>query len=387
MKKATTIMKRPAVILLVLLMALGLVACDSGASHDDAAQGSAPNNATGGTTGSGGASSVPSSDNESATYIFTDSAGREVELPRNIERIAPSGPLAQVVLITLCPDKLAGLSSGISDQQFEYIDSKYSSLPVLGNFYADTLSLESVILAAPQVVIDIGESKPNNTDDLDSIQERTGVPTIFIQMEMGTICDAYQTLGELTGETEQARRLIDYISQTLSDTEEKVNTIPASDRLRVYYGTDDGLTGMVSGTVHTDVIDFAGGYNVVVLEQTLRGGAATISMEQLMLWDPEVVLLTPASIYGSIGTNPDWGGISAVRNGRFYEIPEGPYNWMGRPPSVNRMLGIKWLSNLLYPEIFNYDMASEMREFYRLFYHCEVTDAQINALLANSTFR
>ena len=386
MKNATTIIKRPAAILLVLLIALGLVACGSGAGNDSAAQGPAANNTAGNTT-EGSAPGVSSSDNASATYIFTDSAGREVEIPRNIERIAPSGPLAQVVLITLCPDKLVGLSSGISDQQFEYIDSKYSSLPVLGNFYADTLNLESVILAAPQVVIDIGESKPNNTDDLDSIQERTGIPTIFIQMEMGTMLEAYQTLGELTGETEQARRLNDYISQTLSETAEKVNNIPESARLRVYYGQDDGLTGMVSGTVHTDVIDFAGGYNVVVLEQTLRGGAATISMEQLMLWDPEVVLLTPASIYDSIGTNPDWGGISAVRNGRYYEIPEGPYNWMGRPPSVNRILGIKWLSNLLYPDIFNYDMASEMREFYRLFYHCELTDAQINNLLANSTYK
>jgi len=142
---------------------------------------------------------------ESPTYIFTDSAGRQVELLRNLERIVPSGPLAQIVLITLCPDKLVGLASLIDDQQADYIDSKYTSLPVLGNFYADTLNLESVMLTAPQVVIDIGESKPNNNDDLDGIQSRTGIPTIFIQMEIDTVLAAYQTLGEITGENAEER--------------------------------------------------------------------------------------------------------------------------------------------------------------------------------------
>ena len=324
---------------------------------------------------------------QDATYTFTDSAGRQVELPRNIERISPTGPLAQVVLITLCPDKLAGLASGISDRQFNYVDKKYEDLPVFGNFYADTLNLESVIHAAPQVIIDIGESKPNNNDDLDGIQERTGIPTIFIQMELQSMANAYKTLGEVTGEAAQAQKLIDYISKTLTETEEKIAAIPREDRVKVYYGLDDGLSVMVGGTVHTDVIDFAGGLNVAEIEQTVRGGSSIISMEQLMLWDPDVVLFVPGSIYETVGTLVEWSELNAIKTGRVYEIPEGPYNWMGRPPSVNRILGVKWLSNLLYPDVFRYDMMAEAREFYKLFYHCDVTDGQLVELLSRSTLR
>ena len=322
-----------------------------------------------------------------STYMFTDSAGREVELPVEVERIAPSGPLAQIVLFTLCPDKLVGFASDISDDQFNYIDRKYASLPVFGNFYAETLNQESVMVANPQIIIDIGEIKPNVEDDMSGIEERTGIPTIFVHMEMDSMLSAYETLGEVVGETEQAQKIISYISKTLSETKQKASAIPDADRVNVYYGQDDGLTAVVSGTVHSDVIDAVGGFNVAEVEESVRGGASIISMEQLMLWDPEVVLFAPESIYDTVDTLTEWSEISAVKSGKYYEVPIGPYNWMGRPPSVNRVLGIKWLSNLLYPDVFQYDMKNETREFYKLFYHCDVSDTQIEALLGRSTLK
>jgi len=319
--------------------------------------------------------------------MFTDSVGREVELPRSIERVAPSGSLAQIVLFTLCPDKIVGLANDLSDVQFEYMDAKYKDLPVLGNFYADTLNLESVMQSAPQVVIDIGQTMPNAADDMNGIQERTRIPTIFVNLEMDTILTAYETLGKVTGETEQAQKIIDYISAALTDTEQKSKSIPESKRLKVYYGQDDGLTAIIKGSLHSDVIDYAAGINVSDVEESVRGGAAIISMEQLMLWQPDVALFAPGSIYDEVGARAEWGGVNAIMTGKYYEVPNGPYNWMGRPPSVNRIIGIKWLANLLYPDVFDYDMAFETIEFYKLFYHCDVTDAQIKGLLAKSTFR
>ena len=374
---------------LLILMPMVAGCADTGVQSD---QRSSPSQQLGQSSGpenspKGVSAAIPSDSQEDAAYIFTDSCGREVELPRNIERIAPTGPVSQIVLITLCPEKLVGLASFFNDEQFEYMDRKYESLPVLGNFYADTLNLESVMLAAPQVIIDIGETKPNNTDDLDDIQERTGIPTIFVQMELGTMVSAYETLGKLTGEIEQAQKIAGYISQTLTETEQRVKSIPENRRVKVYYGQDDGLSAMVSGTVHTDVIDIVGGMNVVIVEESVRRGISAVSMEQLILWGPDVELFGPGSIFDTVGTQTEWGGIGAIRSGWYYEVPSGPYNWMGRPPSVNRILGIKWLSNLLYPDVFSYDMAEETREFFRLFYHCEVTDEQIDALLARSTFK
>ncbi len=323
---------------------------------------------------------------QNETYVFTDSAGREVEIPRDVSRIAPSGPLAQIVLYTLCPDKLVGNATEITEPQRWYIDEKYHSLPVFGSFYGDTLNLESLMVAAPQVIIDIGEPKGTIVEDMDGIQERTGIPSLFVEMNMDTMSAAYETLGRVTGEEEQAQKLMQYIDRTLSETKQKVAAIPHEDRVTVYYGQDEGLTALVKGTVHADVIEIAGGLNVADVEETVRGGASDISMEQLMLWNPDVILFSPGSVYDSVRDRPEWEEIAAVRNRRYVEVPVGPYNWMGRPPSVNRILGIRWLANLLYPDVFSYDMVQETKEFYDLFYHVHLTEDQAGVLLSKSTF-
>ena len=103
-----------------------------------------------------------------------------------------------------------------------------------------------------------------------------------------------------------------------------------------------------------------------------------------MLWDPDVILFAPDSIYSTVGTNADWANITAIKNGNYYEVPYGPYNWMGFPPSVQRYLGMIWLAQLLYPEIAQYNVYQEVTEYYHLFYHYDLTPEQYNRLIANS---
>ncbi|QOV18436.1 ABC transporter substrate-binding protein [Blautia liquoris] len=331
-------------------------------------------------------SSVSSDSAKDEQVKFTDSTGREVEIPKNIDRIAPSGPLAQVVLYTLCPDKLVGLAAEMKDSQTEFIDEKYRSLPVFGNFYGDTLNMEAIMSAKPQVVIDIGEMKPTAKEDMKGVQDKTGIPSIFIHMELDSMAEAYRTLGKIVGEEDQAEKIASYVEKTLSEAKEKSESIPDDKKVRIYCGSGDaGLTALIKGTVHSDIIDAAGGENVADVEQSARGGVSDISMEQLMLWQPDVILFTPGSIYSDVDMREEWQGLEAVKDKKVYEVPANPYSWIGQPPSVNRIIGIKWLGNLIYPDVFQYDMKEETKEFYKLFYHCEVTDEQVDQLLANST--
>jgi len=325
---------------------------------------------------------------EAATFIFTDASGREVELPTNIERITPSGPLAQIVLYTLVPDLLVGLSQDLSETQLEFMDDRFRDLPVFGHFDHGTLNLESVMLASPQVIIDIGTVSPNSADDLQDVNDRTGIPTIIIHMEdFASMISGYTILGDILDAQEQAGRLISYIEEKIIPVVEIAAEIPESERVSVFFGQHDGLAAVIDGTIHSDVIYFAGGINVADIEQTIRGGLAEISMEQLMLWDPDVILFAPGEIYGTVPSQPEWSHLRAIREGRYFEVPLGPYNWMGRPPSVNRLIGVRWLANLLYPDIFPFDMAQETRDFYKLFYHHDVTDDQIEMLLGRSSFK
>lgn len=82
-----------------------------------------------------------------------------------------------------------------------------------------------------------------------------------------------------------------------------------------------------------------------------------------------------------------WSEISAIVNGRYVEVPEAPYNWIGMPPSVQRYLGLIWLTAELYPEYCDYNVKEEITEYYKLFYSCELSDEQYDTLTANAFCR
>lgn len=344
-------------------------------------------------TSSSGSSSTASSTSgtsSNATRTFTDSAGRVVQIPTNITRIAPSGSLAQVFLLPLCPDKLVGLSGKFTDDQKKYINQKYWNLPVFGQFYGKNvnLNIEALAAAKPQIIIDIGEKKGTEKQDMDGIQKQSGIPVIFVEATLDTMPKAYQTLGDILGEQTQAKKLSDYVKQTLSDAKTKSASIPASKKVKVYYGL--GTTGLQTnpkGSIHADVLDRVGAINVADVTDSTGAGGVTVSMEQVMQWSPDVMIFDPQSVYSKVSTDPLWKDLTAVKNKKVYEVPMGAYNWMGRPPSVNRILGIKWLGNLLYPNVYKYNMVQEAQKFYQLFYNYKLTDAQAKQLMANSTYQ
>ena len=88
---------------------------------------------------------------------------------------------------------------------------------------------------------------------------------------------------------------------------------------------------------------------------------------------------------------PDGRGLGGPRppcsRGRYYEIPGLPYDWMSSPPSVNRVLGIWWLGNLLYPQLYDYDMTAVAQEYYRLFWHYDLSAEEAAGMLSRSTLR
>ncbi|MGI6151137.1 MAG: ABC transporter substrate-binding protein [Christensenellales bacterium] len=322
------------------------------------------------------------------TFLFVDSCGREVELPANITRVAPSGSVAQMILYTVTPETLVGWSSELGSQTAAYISEEFFGLPVLGQFYGgrSTLNMEALIAADPQVIIDLGEMKKSHKEDMDDIQERTGIPTIFIEANLETFPQAYRTLGELLGCEEAAEAIAQYIETTVADVRAVAATIPEEERVAVMFGTgESGLDCNAKGSIHADVIELVGGENAVVVEELSgKGGGNTISLEQVMVFDPDVILFASGGPYATVGSDPAWGAVRAIRENRYYEIPAGPYHWLANPPSVNRIVGIKWLAELLYPDYYDYDVAKETKAFYSLFWHYELTDAEVDAFLENS---
>ncbi|MCE5196175.1 MAG: ABC transporter substrate-binding protein [Negativicutes bacterium] len=322
---------------------------------------------------------APNTKKAEKSVNFIDSSKRSVELPAEITRVAASGLMAQIVLFAICPDLLVGLADEWAPEAGQFIDTKYEQLPVLGQFYGvNTLDPEAVAAADPQVIIDIGESKKTIVEDMDGIQEQIGIPTIHIEATTKTMAQAYRTLGKLLGREERAEKLAVFCEETLSTIHGILADQPKTSLL--YCLGDSGLNVIANTSFHAEVIDLVGNNLAVVASPSFKGSGNEVDLEQLLLWDPEVILFAPGSIYSSVGQDAAWQQLQAIASGHYYEVPHGPYNWLGDPPSANLFMGMLWLTDLLYPEATNYDLYEKAAEYYRLFYGCDLTPGQFAAL-------
>lgn len=315
---------------------------------------------------------------------FTDSTGREVILPENVEKIAVTGPLAQMFVFALVPDMLVGAAIDWDDYAKPYIPEEYLELPILGQLYGGKgeLNLESLLAAGPDVVIDIGESRDSTARDLDELTEQTGIPFVHIDASISTYDRAYTMLGELLEKTEEAKVLADYCSDTynkivgISDEVEKVDLL--------YIVGEEGLNVIAKDSYHSEMIDLLANNLAVVDEPVSRGTGNEVDMEQILAWNPDYIIFEAGSVYSAVSKSAVWQNLTAINDGNYCEAPRGPYNWMGFPPSVQRYLGLLWMAELLYPDSAGYDLFEEVQTYYELFYHRDLTREQFDALTANS---
>ena len=318
------------------------------------------------------------------TFLFTDSVGREVELPTNIERVAVSGPLAQIVLFALCPDRLVGIASKWDKSAEQFLATEYYQLPELGQLYGSKgeLNLETLLNSGAQVVIDVGEPKKSVKEDLDALTEQTGVPFVHVTATIAAMGDAYRKLGELLHMPDEAEVLAAYCDRVYADTLKIAGSVEKANLL--YITGENGLNVIAKDSYHAEIIDLLSNNLAVVESPSSKGTGNEVDMEQILLWNPDVILFAPESIYATVGADDTWKSITAIQNGAYYEVPMGPYNWMGFPPSVQRLLGMLWMAKLLYPDAADYDLYTEVANYFKLFYHCDLSEDAYNALVANS---
>lgn len=366
-------MKKALVVLMALLLAFSAFACTAKPAETAATEAPVATEAP-----------TPTEEPAPTTVQFTDSVGRVVEVPADITKVAISGPLAQIVLFALCPDKLVGVASKWDATAEQYLATEYYNLPELGQLYGGKgeLNLETLLASGAQVVIDVGEPKDTIVEDLDALQQQTGIPFVHITATASTMADAYTKLGELLNMPDEAKALSDYCATVYARTLEIANSVEKANL--IYCLGDTGLNVIANGSYHAEILDLLANNLAVVDAPSSKGSGNEVDLEQILLWNPDVILFAPDSIYATVGSDPAWQQINAIKNGTYYEVPMGPYNWMGFPPSVQRYLGMMWMAQLLYPDTAQYDLYTEVAEYFKLFYHCDLTQAQYDALVANS---
>lgn len=374
----STPLRRPAAALLALLCAaalgagavLGLAGCSGGQDRPAAPAQEAPA--------------------ASETYVFTDDLGREVELPAQIDRICPSGFTAQQVLLTMAPDKMVGLAQELNDDQLRIFGEKFAGYPVFGAVLGakDNLNREAVAAENPQVIIDTGEAKKGAREDLDALQEQLGIPVVFIEAKLSDYGAAYERLGEMLGMEDRGDELAAYCRASYQKVEDVMATIPEGERVRMAYLLGaNGLNAIAKTSFQGQVIDMCADNVVVVDDVSGKGNGNEISLEQIALWNPDLIIFQAGSIYDTVGDDPAWAGIAAIGSGRYYQVPDDPYCWMNNPPTVNQLMGMQWLPRLLYPDRFDDTIADVTRAYYKTMYQYDLSDAELADLLADASPR
>ena len=326
---------------------------------------------------------------DKTTRVITDMANREVEIPAEIDKVYGVNNNATYILYTLVPDKMIGWNGKLSDAAKKYILDEYKDLPVLGILYGGgtKASYEEIIGYEPDVIVLSDRSATENViAAADEIQERIQIPVIIIENGMESYDEAYALLGSIFNVEERAKELSQYYLETYEYA--KAHVPKEEDQVRVYYArTEEGLNTDFAGSYHTELLDLIGAKNVAVGEdENSSAQSGTVSLEQVMGWDPEVIITgqmgnSESDVYNVITNDDKWAGIKAVQENKVYPMPNKPFNWFDRPPSVNRIVGIKYLGHLVYPEIYTEDPSTDIKAFFSLFYGYDLTDEEVQELI------
>lgn len=147
---------------------------------------------------------------------------------------------------------------------------------------------------------------------------------------------------------------------------------------------DAGLNAIAKDSYQSTVIDMCANNVVVVDNPSGSGAGQEISLEQIAVWNPEMIVFGGKSIYDTVGDDAAWAQIDAIANDNYYEVPTSPWTWLNNPPTVNQILGMQWFPRLCYPDAFDTSMQDVVTDYYKLFYNYDLSDAEYQELTAKA---
>jgi iron complex transport system substrate-binding protein len=319
-----------------------------------------------------------------AGRTVTDSAGRQVLVPDRIERVFAAGPPAMVLLYVLAPDRMIGWPRAPHPEEMAYIAPEYRDLPEVGwlTGRGDTVNLEVLLQSKPDLIFDFGSVRDTYVSLAERVQGQTGIPYILVDGTFANTADAVRLLGDVLGVEERAEEIAAYVEDTFQQIDATLAQVPQDQRPRVYLARGpSGLETGLQGSINTEIIERVGAVNVAVDPTGTRRGLVQVPIEQVVVWNPDTVITWDPNFYETVWKDFYWQSVDAVAAGRVYLSPTAPFGWIDRPPSLNRMIGLKWLAGLFFPDQINQDLREVTRSFYELFYHVDLTDAELGRLL------
>lgn len=288
--------------------------------------------------------------------------------PSRVKRVLAAGAPAGVLVYTLAPEALLGWPMSMQGEKSRLLPGTYNNLPHLGRLAGrgSTMPLEKLLALKPDLIIDAGTVDNTYLSAAKRVHQQTGIPYLLVDGRLPDSPQQLREVGKLLGVSNRATKLAAYAEQALGN----IDTIPAN-RPSVYLARGaDGLETGLPGSINTEAIALAGGRNAVAVNS--GGNLAQVSLEQLLHWQPDLIVTQSAAFFKRTQTASAWQHLNAIKHRRCFLLPEAPFGWIDGPPSVNRLVGVNWLAHKLrHPDPRTDDgqpWADKAAEFYQLFY-------------------
>lgn len=315
----------------------------------------------------------------SDAVTIVDSAGRAVVVPQPVERIASAYGIGTYYVYALgAGNRLVAAwyvgvkSLGQAPASLRAMEPRLDELFSVGDPNVEELAARGVDL----VLADAAKHEAFAAQ-----MQGIGVPTLLLAPETTQgVVDTTLALGAALGE-EAAGRAAQFVSdfwRVFAASEAATRDVPSGERPRVLFVGSSSLQVASGAMYQTQLIEAAGGVSV---SEDLVGGWNTVNLEQILVWNPDVVIIPP---YGNVTvadlmTSADWQSVRAVQTRRVVRMPRvfAPMD----TPLPESLLGVMWLSSVLYPERETFDVRAEAAAFYGTYYGYALSQAEADSFL------
>lgn len=319
----------------------------------------------------------------SNAVIFEDMYNQKIEIKSDVQRIYASSPILLYSLYAIDRDKIIGLNFPFYELEAKYLDKRIVDLPVLGGWFGKgrTPNSEMILQSKPDIILVSEFTKKMGEEKIRASLGNKTIPLAYFKSNnLEELVESFSFIGKLTHKEERANTLQKYGKDTLALAKNITSKIDK--KPRVYYAQgNNGLQTECDTSLHVELIALAGGQNVHKYETQDLFGKQTINFEQVLNYNPEIILIYDKEFYKEIYKDKKWQNINAVKNKQVYYLPKGPFSWFDRPPSFMQLLGLKWLLSIFHPNIYQLNINKEAKEFYSIFLNMELTDVQLNEIM------
>ena len=323
-----------------------------------------------------------------ATRTVVDSVGREVQIPEEPQAIAALDSFSgDVCVLAGADERLMGAPNGVRSNVM--LQQLYPGLSQTAVLSGDTVNIET--MAAEGVDVALVRREMHDAGEETAKLDQLGIPYVVVDYEdvEGQIA-AIRLVGDVCGgdAARKADEIADKYQEAVDLVEERAALVSDDERVRVYHSINDALLTDGVESLGADWIARCGAVDVSADAQgsgTLGDYSATL--EQVYVWDPDVIICNTAEAADYIASEASWAGLSAVEEGRVYNLPVSTSRW-GQRGDPETFLGMLWLGKTIYPDLYaDFDLKEWTVSYYRDVIGLDVDDQLWERILAGEDMR